>query len=123
MTIVRDRLPTDQYELVHEGWLAALQWALEDAADVPSTLVALLVALACGTRTTDGRVPYPDLLQLAYRTRGTVEGVLHGLVQLEQLGLIRRRMLPALPDTPDGQLPVVYRLALDVRRPPLQEGL
>lgn len=117
MSIVRDRLPTDQYVLVHSSWLDALQWALEDAADVPPSLVSLLVALACGTRTGDGRVPYPDLTELAHRTRGTVESVTHGLVLLERLGLVRRERVPELPDTPDGQLPVVYWLRLDARRP------
>lgn len=119
MSVVRDRLPTDQYALVHQGWLRALQWALEDAADVPPALVALLTALACEVRTLDGRVPYPDLLRLAHRTRRSVEDTLDGLLRLEQLGLVCREQLPDLPDLPPGQLPVLYRLALDTTRPPL----
>lgn len=104
----------------------ALTWALEDAgiaqddgtiADVPAELVSTLVGLA-NHADQQGRHAYPSASLLAHYARKSERQTRRDLARLEELGLIRRGDQRLVLHIDPDRRPVVWDLAVDVKRPP-----
>jgi hypothetical protein len=97
----------------------AINWVLNDAPDLPSNLVATLVALANHADAT-GRGAAPSQNRLARYTRKKPRTIRDDLAALESRGLIRRGDQRHVASLPADRRPVVYDLAMErhAHRPP-----
>lgn len=97
--------------------IEAIKWALNDAPDVPPSLVATLLGLANHTGP-DGRNAYPKLATLARYTRKAERSVQRDIDALKDLGLVEDGIPGVVEHLPGGQRPAVYDLVMDRRRDP-----
>lgn len=104
--------------------IQAINWALEDAPDVPSHLVAVLVALA-NHADASGRNAYVGQERLGWYTRKARRNVRKDIDALIKLGLIREGDQRIVAHLRADKRPTVYDLAMERKRErtPLDEGM
>lgn len=90
-------------------------WALNEAPVEQPVQVLILVALSerCND---DGTVAYPSVKTIASKTRVSVRTVHRELKNLEGMGVIRRGDQKHTDHLPPNRRPVVYDLAVEMRR-------
>lgn len=93
----------------------AIAWVLEDAPDLPPSLVATLIGLA-NHADRDGRDARPMVGTLAEYARKGVRAVQKDLRELEKLGLIREGDQRAVSHLRPDRRPTVYDLAMERTR-------
>ncbi|MEU8007468.1 helix-turn-helix domain-containing protein [Catellatospora sp. NPDC049111] len=97
--------------------IEAINWVLDDAPDLPSNLVATLIALA-NHADRNGKAAAPSQKRIAAYTRKKPRTVRADLAALETLGLIRRGDQNHVAFLPADRRPVVYDLATERRSNP-----
>ncbi|WP_144120937.1 helix-turn-helix domain-containing protein [Catellatospora sichuanensis] len=97
--------------------IEAITWVLNDAPDLPSNLVATLLALA-NHADADGRGTAPSQKRLARYTRKKPRTIRDDLAALESRGLIRRGDQRRVASLPADRRPIVYDLAMERRAQP-----
>ncbi|MEV0158068.1 helix-turn-helix domain-containing protein [Micromonospora sp. NPDC050686] len=93
----------------------ALTWALNDAPDIPSSCLAVLIGLA-DHADANGRAAYPSQERLAHYSRKSTRAVRSDLATLQRRGIIRRGDQRHVAHLPTDRRPVVWDLAIERRR-------
>lgn len=93
--------------------IEAISWVLNDAPEVPPSLVSTLIGIA-NHAAANGRSSYPSQPTLAKYTRKTTRQVRRDLSELVRLGLIRKGDQRIVEHLPPDRRPVVYDLAMDL---------
>jgi hypothetical protein len=91
----------------------AISWVLNEAPDVPPSLVSTLIGIA-NHSAPDGRNSYPSQPTLARYTRKSERQVRRDLSELVRLKLIRKGDQRIVEHLPPDRRPVVYDLAMDL---------
>lgn len=99
--------------------IRAVTWALDEAPDVPPSLLSVLVSLA---RHSDesGRGAWLSRHRLSWNSRKAEQQVKRDLKQLRDLGLIRPGDQQLVAHLPADKRPTVYDLAIEKQRAPYE---
>ncbi|WP_020519360.1 helix-turn-helix domain-containing protein [Catelliglobosispora koreensis] len=96
--------------------IQAITWTLNNAPNVPPSLVATLLALASHADP-NGQNAAPSQARLAHYTRKTSRTIRRDLTTLQHLGLIRRGDQNTVAYLPPDRRPIVWDLAVEQTRP------